>query len=118
MKVPSLSSAQAWRSSSRVFITMGPYHATGSSMGLPDTSRNRMPSSPACTTISSPWSNSTSDRLPAGPPSCRPVSSFITDRGCDASRKVPLPANTYANAWWDRSIGIRFRRPGGTKMST
>ena len=27
---------------------MGPYHATGSSSGLPDTSRKRTPSSPAC----------------------------------------------------------------------
>ena len=34
------------RSSSCVFITIGPYHATGSSSGLPDTSRKRMPSSP------------------------------------------------------------------------
>ena len=54
MNVPLLNSIRAWRSSSRVFITIGPYQATGSSIGLPDTSRNRMPSSPACTTISSP----------------------------------------------------------------
>ena len=53
------------RSSSAVFITIGPYHATGSSIGLPDTSRKRMPSSPACTTTSSPRSNRTSDRFPA-----------------------------------------------------
>ena len=52
------------RSSSSVFITIGPYHATGSSSGLPDTSRNRMPLSPACTVTSSPRSKSTSDRLP------------------------------------------------------
>ena len=29
-----------------VFITIGPYHATGSSSGLPETSRKRMPSRP------------------------------------------------------------------------
>ena len=61
MKVPSCNSETACRSCSCVFITIGPYHATGSSIGLPDTSRNRMPSSPACTTISSPRSNSTSE---------------------------------------------------------
>ena len=47
MKVPLLSSATACCSSALVFITIGPYHATGSSIGLPETSRNRMPSSPA-----------------------------------------------------------------------
>src|SRR5213595_2747158 len=47
MKVPSWSSAYARRSSSCVFMTMGPYHATGSSIGFPDTSRNRIPASPA-----------------------------------------------------------------------
>ena len=53
--------AMAWRSSSCVFITIGPYHATGSSSGLPETSRKRMPSGPAWTTISSPRSKSTSE---------------------------------------------------------
>ena len=38
---------QAWRNSSSVFITIGPYQATGSSSGWPDTSRKRMPSGPA-----------------------------------------------------------------------
>ena len=47
--VPSSSSSNACRSCSCVFITMGPYHATGSSSGFPETSRKRMPSSPACT---------------------------------------------------------------------
>ena len=46
-KVPSLSSSKACLSCSCVFITMGPYHATGSLSGSPDTSRKRMPSSPA-----------------------------------------------------------------------
>jgi hypothetical protein len=61
MKEPACSSAIAWRSCSWVFITMGPYHATGSSMGLPDTSKKRIPWSPALTSISSPRSNSTSE---------------------------------------------------------
>jgi len=47
MKLPACSSDIACRSSSCVFITMGPYQATGSSIGLPETSKNRMPSSPA-----------------------------------------------------------------------
>src|SRR5271166_4294004 len=46
-KVPSWSSVNACRSCSCVFITIGPYHATGSSSGFPETSRNRIPSSPA-----------------------------------------------------------------------
>ena len=36
MKVPCLYSSKAIRSSSRVFITIGPCHATGSPMGLPE----------------------------------------------------------------------------------
>ena len=64
MNVPFRRSANACRSSSRVFITIGPYQATGSSSGLPETSRKRMPWSPACTVTSSPRSKSTSDRLP------------------------------------------------------
>jgi hypothetical protein len=61
MKAPVCSSAIAWRSCSSVFITIGPYHATGSSIGLPETSRKRIPSSAAWTRISSPRSNSTSE---------------------------------------------------------
>jgi hypothetical protein len=61
MKVPFSISAMACRSCSCVFITIGPYHATGSSIGLPETNRKRIPSSPACTAISSPRSNSTSE---------------------------------------------------------
>src|SRR5262249_15359066 len=63
MKVPARISAIACRSSSSVFITIGPYHATGSSIGLPETSRNRMPCSPAWTVTSSPRSNRRSERL-------------------------------------------------------
>ena len=44
--VPSLSWAKACRSSSWVFMTIGPYQATGSLRGWPDTSKNRTPSSP------------------------------------------------------------------------
>ena len=61
MNFPDCSSRMAVFSSACVFITMGPYHATGSSSGLPLTSRNRIPSGPASTTISSPRSNSTSE---------------------------------------------------------
>jgi hypothetical protein len=46
-KVPSWSSVNACCSCSCVFITIGPYHATGSSSGFPETSRKRIPSSPA-----------------------------------------------------------------------
>ena len=78
-------------------MTIGPYQATGSSIGLPDTSRKRMPSSPACTMISSPRSNSTSEWLPAsyraGAFGSAP-DSVSTARGSDASRNVPEPAKT------------------------
>ncbi len=47
MNVPLCSSVMACRNCSWVFMTIGPYHATGSSIGLPDTKRKRMPSSPA-----------------------------------------------------------------------
>src|SRR6185436_15580649 len=92
MNVPLRRSVSACCSSAFVFITIGPYHATGSSIGLPDTSRNRIPSSPACTTISSPRSNSTSERLPAALYSTRSlpsVASVRMARGSDALRKRP-----------------------------
>src|SRR5207247_1557898 len=81
-------------------MTIGPCQATGSSIGLPETSRNRMPSSPAWTVISSPESNSTSERLPAssGVPVAAPTHSVRTARGADAARNVPLPSTTSANA--------------------
>jgi len=47
MNVPSRSSSIACRICSFVFITIGPYQATGSSIGWPDTSRKRIPCSPA-----------------------------------------------------------------------
>ena len=47
MKVPARSSLTACCSSLCAFITIGPYQATGSLIGLPDTSRKRMPCSPA-----------------------------------------------------------------------
>src|SRR5579862_5061999 len=65
MNFPLCSSLMACCSSACVFITIGPYHATGSSSGFPETSRNRMPSGPACTVTSSPRSNNTSERLSA-----------------------------------------------------
>jgi hypothetical protein len=54
MKVPSRSSWAATRSSSRVFMTIGPCQATGSPMGRPETRMNRTPSRPALTVTSSP----------------------------------------------------------------
>jgi hypothetical protein len=47
MNVPLRSSSYARLSSASVFITIGPYQATGSSSGRPEASRNRMPCSPA-----------------------------------------------------------------------
>lgn len=46
-KVPCSNSSNACRSCSCVFITIGPYQATGSCSGSPEHSKNRMPSSPA-----------------------------------------------------------------------
>src|SRR5262249_20902422 len=95
--VPFSSSLKACRSSSCVFITMGPYQATGSSSGLPETSRKRMPSSPACTATSSPRSNRTSERLSAsegGAVSSQPTPSVGTASGPDALQNFPDPANT------------------------
>jgi hypothetical protein len=46
MNVPLRSSVTACCSSACVFMTIGPYQATGSSIGLPETSRKRIPSSP------------------------------------------------------------------------
>ena len=46
-----------------MFITIGPYQATGSCSGLPETSKKRIPSSPACTATFAPESNKTSERL-------------------------------------------------------
>src|SRR5215831_8645945 len=118
--VSSCNSRNASRNCSCVFITIGPYHATGSSSGLPDTSRKRMPSSPACTINSSPRSNSTSERLSAsegGVVSSQPTGSVGTSSGSDALQNFPAPANTYAKAWRVVSIGNVFLRPGGTLTS-
>src|SRR5215470_10433559 len=118
--VPFSNSRNASRSCSCVFITIGPYHATGSSSGLPETNRNRIPSSPACTINSSPLSNSTSERLSAsegGVVSSQPTGSVGTSSGSDALQNFPAPANTYAKAWRVVSIGNVFLRPGGTLTS-
>ena len=56
MKVPLRYSSKAILNSSCVFITMGPYQATGSPMGLPETSRNRSGSSLALMSMTSPSS--------------------------------------------------------------
>src|SRR5271155_2199938 len=80
-----------------VFITIGPSQATGSSSGLPDTNRNRMPSSPACTLTSSPRSKRMRERFSASTGGV--VSSHFTDsvgtaRGPDALQNFPLPPKT------------------------
>src|SRR5215469_1965268 len=95
--VPSRSSMNACLSCSCVFITMGPYQATGSSSGLPETRRKRIPSSPAWTTTSSPRSKSTSDRLSAsdgGAVSSQPTGSVGTASGPEALQNFPAPAKT------------------------
>jgi hypothetical protein len=77
-----------------VFITMGRYRPTGSSSGLPETSRKRMPSSPACTATSWPLSKSTSDRVSAaegGVVSSQPTGSVGTSSGSEALQNLPLP---------------------------
>ena len=58
-KVSFCSSSYASRSSSCVFITMGPYHAMGSLMGFPEISKKRTGSSPAWMVTLSPSSNRT-----------------------------------------------------------
>jgi hypothetical protein len=44
-------------------MTMGPYQATGSPSGWPETSRNRIRSVPAWISIWSPWSKRTTIRF-------------------------------------------------------
>src|SRR6266478_6404883 len=120
-KVPFSSSVKACRSCSWVFITMGPYQATGSSRGSPETRRKRMPSSPACTMTSSPRSKRIRDRLSAadgGAVSSQPTDSVGTERGSLALQNLPEPAKTYAKAWRVVSTGSVFLRPGATDTST
>src|SRR5271166_557548 len=119
-KVPSCNSEKACCNCCCVFITIGPYQATGSSSGLPETSRNRMPSSPACTVTSSPRSNKTSERLSAstgGAVSNHLIASVGTASGPDALQNFPPPPKTYANAWRVVSTGKVFRLPGDTETS-
>src|SRR5437762_9395814 len=90
---PCSSSSNACRSCSCVFITIGPYHATGSCNGFPETRRNRIPSSPACTVTSSPRSKSISERLSAsvgGVVSNHLTVSVGTVNGPDALQNFPL----------------------------
>src|ERR1700716_3373215 len=95
--VPSWSSANACLSCSWVFMTIGPYHATGSPRGFPETKRKRIPSSPACTVTSSPRSKTMSDRLSAstgGEVSSHFTASVGTASGPDALQNFPDPAKT------------------------
>src|SRR6266478_2231564 len=91
------------------------------SRGLPETRRKRMPSSPACTTTSSPRSKRTRERLSAadgGVVSSQPTDSVGTERGSLALQNLPEPAKTYAKAWRVVSTGSVFLRPGATDTST
>src|ERR1035441_2567014 len=118
--VPRSSSSNAWRNSCCVFITMGPYHATGSTSGFPETSRKRTPSSPACISISSPRSKSTSERFVAavgGFVSAHPTASVGTASGPEALQNLPSPKKTYAKAWRLVSTGSVLLRRGGTDTS-
>src|SRR5579864_1030167 len=95
--VPFSSSWNASRNCSCVFITIGPYHATGSCSGLPETSRKRMPSSPACTVTSSPLSKRMRERLSAcegGAVSSQFTLSVGTANGPDALQNLPEPPKT------------------------
>src|SRR5258707_1241491 len=101
-------------------MTIGPYHATGSCSGLPETRRNRIPSGPACTVTSSPLSKRTSERSSAavgGEVSAQPTLSVGTASGPEALQNFPDPAKTYAKAWRVVSTGRDFRLPGGTDTS-
>src|SRR5262249_16346188 len=103
-----------------VFITIGPYQATGSSSGFPETNRKRIPSSPAWTVTSSPLSKRMSDRFSAsagGVVSDHLMASVGTDKGPDALQNFPLPANTLAKAWRLVSTGRVFLLPGETETS-
>src|ERR1700759_1076482 len=96
--VPFSNSLNASLNCSCVFITIGPYHATGSCRGLPETSRNRMPSSPACTVTSLPLPKSTRLRFSTSVGtvvSDQPRPSVGTAKGSDALQNLPEPANTY-----------------------
>src|ERR1700746_308494 len=95
--VPCSSSRNACCSSCCVFITMGPYHATGCSSGLPETSRKRIPSSPACTETSSPRSKTTRERFSASVGGCvssHPTLSVGTASGPEALQNLPSPEKT------------------------
>ena len=95
MKVPFCKSDSACRISSRVFMTIGPYHATGSPSGFPRPAGTGCPRSPACTVTSSPRSNRTSERLPTQIEHRRFVdlAGGVGEHAArrDASRNVPAP---------------------------
>src|SRR6056297_1207122 len=96
-KVPCSSSVKACFSSFRLFITIGPYQATGSRRGIPETSSIRTPSAPLAIFISSPLSNKTSVRLTAsfgGVVSCQRSASVGWEKGSCSSEKQALPSYT------------------------
>jgi len=92
--VPSRSSVNAWRNSSCVFITIGPYQATGSLSGCSEISKKWTPSSLASTNTSSPGPKSTTVWLSAsdgGVVSHHPTSSVGTASGPEALQNFPTP---------------------------
>ena len=78
-----------------MFITIGPYQATGSSSGLPDTSRKRMPSSPACTVdlvaAVEQHERAVVRLRAAASSSAQPTPSVGTASGADALQNFPAP---------------------------
>ena len=64
---PAWKSSNAWASSARVFMTNGPYAATGSRIGSPPSSRTSMsPLGPAANVIASPAPNTASCPIRTG----------------------------------------------------
>src|SRR4030042_3630819 len=84
INVPSAYSLNATRSSSAVFITIGPRQATGSWIGFPEKKRNLNPFAEDRAVTDDPSPNRTRSRLYTWCPS--------------RVSNVPSPAITYANA--------------------
>ena len=88
----------AWRNCSWVFMTMGPYQATGSSMGLPETSREDGSNAFGAGLDLDFVASVEEDEGVIGPHRRlashrgRHLTSVSTACGSEASRKVPDPA--------------------------
>lgn len=109
------------RSSSEVRdITIGPYQATGSWSGFPDTRRKQIPSSPACTMSSSPRPEQ-QERSIFGLGCGRCIQP--ADRFCGHSERtrcvaeLPSASKHIPKPWRVVSAGRLFLRPAGTVRS-